>query len=50
LKLKYQKEYLSSIAIRKYGSEARFSHGICPDCMEKWYPGYTTEKDTEERE
>lgn len=21
-------------------SEARFSHGICPDCMEKLYPGY----------
>ena len=19
-------------------SEARFSHGMCPDCMKKWYP------------
>ncbi|GAB4547249.1 MAG: hypothetical protein Kow0063_41880 [Anaerolineae bacterium] len=22
-------------------SEADFSHGICPDCMQKLYPDYT---------
>ena len=27
-----------------------FSHGMCPDCMQKWYPDYVAEKDTEERE
>ena len=25
-------------------SEAQFSHGICPECMEKRYPGYSIEK------
>jgi PAS domain S-box-containing protein len=25
-------------------SQARFSHGICPDCMAKLYPGYLTKK------
>ncbi len=27
---------------------ADFSHGMCPDCMKKWYPEYVAEKDTEE--
>jgi PAS domain S-box-containing protein len=26
----------------KAHSEANFSHGMCPDCMEKWYPNYTS--------
>jgi YesN/AraC family two-component response regulator len=26
-------------------SEAQFSHGICPDCAEKLYPGYSKGKD-----
>jgi hypothetical protein len=25
-------------------SDAEFSHGICPDCAEKLYPGYSSRK------
>ena len=29
-------------------SEAEFTHGMCPDCMKKWYPDYVAEKETKE--
>ncbi|MBN2601228.1 MAG: hypothetical protein JXR87_04480 [Candidatus Marinimicrobia bacterium] len=25
-------------------SEAEFTHGMCPDCMKKWYPDFDPEK------
>ncbi len=28
-------------------SEAKFSHGICPDCAKKLYPEYTTSKESD---
>ena len=31
-------------------SEAEFSHGICPECMQKLYPEYCTEDGTSEDE
>jgi hypothetical protein len=29
-------------------SEAEFSHGICPACMEKLYPGFSSDNDGDE--
>lgn len=26
-------------------SEAQFSHGICPDCLEKYFPGFSSSKE-----
>jgi integral membrane sensor domain MASE1 len=30
-------------------SEAQFTHGLCPDCMKKWYPDYVAESAIEEK-
>jgi PAS domain S-box-containing protein len=27
-----------------------FSHGMCPDCMKKWYPDYEAEKEANDKE
>ncbi len=27
-------------------SQARFTHGICPDCMKKLYPDFTQKEDS----
>jgi len=31
-------------------SEAEFTHGMCPNCMQKWYPDYMAEKEELTRE
>jgi len=30
-------------------SEALITHGLCPDCMKKWYPDYVAEKEANDK-
>jgi hypothetical protein len=43
-KIRDDKGYWSQIeSYIRDNSEAEFSHGICPDCIQKLYPDYTQE-------
>jgi len=50
-KIRDDKGYWTQIEAYIRGhSEAEFSHGICPECMQKLYPEYCTEDGTSEDE